>query len=334
MKFILTCLRFVLPGLLCSCGELIVGEPATSPGIADFETAWKTVHDVYPYLQFKGIDWDRIHAVYLPRAQSARGDEMYPVLFDLLSELRDGHVELQTAGGYPVQTYRTPRSLRDRDAYNPLVVRKYSQGELRVAGEGRMEYGILTDNIGYVYFTGFHEGSWINEFSAVLEYLKTTKGLIIDIRDNVGGTDVTSRVVVGRFLTAPLGYPPVYINGVLVPNSGYAIQPLGPFRYDKPIVVLANGRTFSEGEGFTEKMKQIPNVVVVGDTTAGAGGEPHVFTLPSGRAIRVPTKDIRRYDDVRVEWNGVPPDIRVVQTADDARRGIDKQIEYALAWLH
>jgi carboxyl-terminal processing protease len=334
MRRFFLCMSIFLSGLFWSCGEMIVGESRPDSGMQDFEAAWKTVKDVYPYFKFKGINWDSIHAAYLPRAQNAHGDEIYYVLFDLLKELKDGHVGLWTAGGSPVAVYQTPRWLRDKDAYNPLVVRKYFHSELRLAGNQYMEYEVLDGNIGYVYISTFTEGSWINHFASVLDYLRNTRGLIIDVRDNGGGTDITSRVVVGRFLATPLAYPPAYINGVLITDPNYLIQPTGPFRYQNQVVVLINGRSISMAEGFAEQMKQIPTVTVIGDTTAGAGGEPHVFKLPSGRQIRVSTKDIRRYDGQPQEWNGIPPIILVPQTAEDAKGGRDKQLEYAIQFLH
>ena len=333
MRRIVVCICLLLTGLLGSCGDAIVGGPASDSGVEDFEAAWKTVRDVYPYLQFKGINWDSIHTAYLPRAQNARGDEIYFVLFDLLEELKDGHVGLWTAGGFPVVTYRPPRSIRDKDAYDPLVVRKYFQTELRLAGDQRMEYEILDGNIGYVYVGSFTGGAWINDFATILEYFRNTKGLIIDVRDNTGGTDLTSRVIVGRFLESPLAYPPAYVNGVLISGSNAFMPPLGPFRYQNQVVVIINGRSFSMAEGFAEQMKQIPAVTVIGDTTAGAGGEPRVFRLPSGRQIRVSTKDIRRYDGQRQEWNGIPPTVLVQQSAEDAKGGRDKQLEYAIQLL-
>jgi hypothetical protein len=312
-------------GLLSGCGDLIVGGSASDSGIQDFEAAWKIVRDVYPYLQYKQINWDSIHTLYLPRAQNAGGDEIYFVLFDLLKELKDGHVQLRTNGGSPVLPYQLPRSVRDKDAYDPLVVRRYFDRELRRAGQNNMEYEILPDNIGYIYFSTFKSGSWVNDILDVLNYLRNTKGLIIDVRNNDGGSDQTGNVVVGRFLASPLRNQPTYVNGVLVSDSWSDIQPLGPFRYENRVVVLINGRSMSEAEMFPEKMKQMPTVTVVGDTTVGAGSSPNVFTLPSGREIRVSVKDIRRYDGERIEWNGIPPHVRVAQTAEDARQGRDKQ---------
>jgi carboxyl-terminal processing protease len=327
-------LGVIICGSLCACGDMIVGDPSPENECQDFLDACTIIRDNYPYFEFKGINWDSVCATYLPRAQQARGDEVYFVLFDLLKELRDGHVELETVGGFPVRVYQTPRELRDKDAYNPLVVRKYFHTELRLAGNNNIEYEILDGNIGYAYFSTFHKGSWIDDFATVLDYLQNTKGLIIDVRNNGGGTDITSRVVIGRFLASRMPYPASYIKGILITDPNAFLQPLGPYRYTRPVVVLINGRSFSMAEGFAEQMKQIPTVTVVGDTTAGAGGEPRVFQLSSGRKIRISTRDIRRYDGQPQEWNGTPPTVRVPQSAADASAGRDKQLECAIELLH
>ena len=60
-----------------SCKDLIVTEPESNLNVEDFEAAWKRVKDVYPYLQFKKINWDSIYAIYHPLAENAKGDEFY-----------------------------------------------------------------------------------------------------------------------------------------------------------------------------------------------------------------------------------------------------------------
>jgi carboxyl-terminal processing protease len=98
-------------------------------------------------------------------------------------------------------------------------------------------------------------------------------------------------------------------------------------------VLLIDGGCFSACEDFAEMMKHVPSVTAIGDTTSGASGAPQAFALPSGRQINVSTKDIRRYDGLPIEWNGVPPDILVRQTAEDVNMGRDKQLEYAIDFL-
>jgi len=218
-------------------------------------------------------------------------------------------------------------------------VRKYFEKELRLTESRSIEYEILPDNIGYAFLSDFHEDYLVNEFSEVLEYLKNTKGLIIDIRQKRGGSYANVEAVVTRFMTSPLERPGFYVLGEKWDLAPF--QPQGPFTYMNPVVVLINGSTFSAGELCTEIMKQLPNVTAVGDTTGGgsAGGNndpPNArteFYLPSGKMISIGTVDNRRYDGLPWEWLGVPPDIRIVQTEEDIKDGIDKQLEYAIEML-
>ena len=321
----------LLAGTLAACSDYLVNNPHQDNNVADFERAWAITDSVYPYFQFKRINWDSIHTVYTPRAEMAQGDEGFQLLFDLLAELKDGHVDLRTQSGQEVRTYTPPRTDRDRMTFDPHLVHKYFTEDLKVAGGNRMEYGILPDGNGYIRIVTFENGSWIYEFNNVLAYVKDTRGLIIDVRDNGGGSTNMSDIMVSRFITSPLPYYPIYIKGK--PQNIPALQPSGPFTYTKPVVVLINGVCFSTTESFAEMMRQIQNVTVVGDTTGGGGGAPEYFSLPSGREIRVSTKDLCRYDGLPVEWNGIPPDIVVMQTRDDVKNGHDLQFERAIRLL-
>ncbi len=322
--------------IIFSCTDLIVTSPETNQNVEDFEAAWNRINNVYPYLDFKKINWDSLYTVYRPLVEEARGDEFYIVFGDLLAELKDGHVFYKTDGGGEVYPYYPQRHFRDRHAYSPFVVRKYFDKELRLSESGSIEHEILPGNIGYAFLSDFHEYYLINEFPGVLEYLKNTKGLIIDVRQKRGGNYSNVEAVVSRFITSPLERPDFYVLGDKWDLPPF--QPWGPFTYTNPVVVLINGSTFSAGELCTEILKQLPNVTAVGDTTGGgsAGGTsdpPNArteFYLPSGKMIDIGTVDIRRYDGLPWEWLGVPPDIRVVQTETDINKGRDKQLEHAI----
>ncbi len=319
---------------MISCKDIIVSEPEENLNVQDFEAAWKRIKDVYPYLGFKKINWDSIYSVYRPLAEAAQGDDFYLVLRDFLAELKDGHVYYRTKGGGETYPYYPQRHFKDRHAYSPFVVRKYFDRELRLTESSTTEYEILPGNIGYAFLSDFHKNYLTDEFPAVLEYLKETKGLILDIRQKRGGNYNNIEAVVTRFLSGPLVRNDAYTMGlkwVLPP-----FQPAGPFQYTKPVVVLINGSTFSAGEFTTEILKQLPNVTAVGDTTGGGsvgGGDESLYHLPSGKSISIGFIDFRRYDDLPWEWLGVPPDIRVVQTEEDILAGRDKQLEFAIEML-
>ncbi len=327
-------LSLFLPVLvLTACTGLIVKPPQENLNVADFEAVWSTVDEYYPCLEFKGIDWDSLYTVYLPRAEAARGDEFYRVLHDLLGELRDGHVRYFTPGGSERYPWIPPRRRRDEGLYNPFVVRRYFDRDLELSPSGKIEYGILPGNLGYVFLADFHEDFLIRDFPAVMYRMLDTAGLIIDIRQRVGGSTANVAAVVSCFLTAPLPWVTFIREGEPIPIT--PVEPRGTPAYTNPVVVLINGLTFSAGELCTEMLKQLPQVTAVGDTTGGGGiggtiPDTSRLVLPSGKRFEINYLDIHRYDGEPFEWNGVPPDVRVVNTAADIAARRDLQLEFAI----
>ena len=319
-----------------SCEDMIVNPAESNLNVEDFEAAWERVNTVYPYLELKEINWDSIYLVYKPSAEEANGDEIYTVLIEMLGELKDMHVHVKTAGGRSISTYYAPRWIKDKYAFNPIVVRNYFDKELKITGEGTIEYEIIQGNIGYIYMGTFDEDYLTNFFSVALDYVRNTKALILDIRHNNGGSYQNLVTVVSRFVTSPLEKPEYYVLGELIPLPPF--EPQGSFQYINPIVVLINGVCYSTGDIFPDIMKQISGVTVVGDTTSGgSSGSTYSalaeYELPSGKRIYVGTTDWRGYDGLPLEWIGCPPDIRVEQTKEDIENGIDKQLEYAIDML-
>ena len=157
MKKIILIFSVLCLVVILSCKDLVVTEPESNLNVEDFEAAWKRIRDVYPYLEFKKINWDSIYTVYRPRAEAAQGDEFYLVLRDFLAELKDGHVYYRTKGGGEVYPYYPQRHFKDRHAYSPFVVRKYFDRELRLTESTTVEYEILPGNIGYAFLSDFHK---------------------------------------------------------------------------------------------------------------------------------------------------------------------------------
>ena len=163
MRNIIYLLILLIASLQITCTDLLVTSPESN------------------------LDWDSIYAVYRPRFETARGDEFYLVLGYFLAELKDGHVYYRTKGGGEVYPYYPQRHFKDRHAYSPFVVRKYFNKELRLTKSKSVEYEILPGNIGYAFLSDFHENYLTNEFPEVLDFLRDTKGLILDIRQKRGG---------------------------------------------------------------------------------------------------------------------------------------------------
>jgi C-terminal processing protease CtpA/Prc len=252
--------------------------------------------------------------------------------------LKDGHTYFKLNGGSTIYPWYPARYFKDKHTYSPFVVRKYFDKELILTESGSAEYEILQQNIGYIFLSDFHESYLIREFPAIINHLINTSGIIIDIRQRRGGTPQNVAAVVSHFTQESINWPDFYLLDQPVDID--PIQPKTPF-YSNPVVVLINGSTFSAGELCTEVLKQLPTVTAVGDTTGGGGvasssyppdalGE---YILPSGKLIYIGTGYFERYDGQFFEWIGVPPDVRIVNTAEEIEKGIDRQLEYAIGFI-
>jgi len=297
------------------------------------------VKDVYPFFEFKKINWDSIYTVYRPKVENANRKQFTNVLNDMLAELKDVHIYHRNAWGNQKYVYESPRLTRDKNSYSLKVIRNYFSNKLARAKCKSVMYGITSENVGYIYFFDLLKRDLQIEFPEILKKLSNTKGLILDFRTRQGADYQVMQSVVLNFITTPLAKPKLYI---LEDIEQPPFQPLtDTFIYTKPIVVLINGVTISGGESITEIFKQLPNVTVVGETTSGGGGAASGHTpraegsyrLPCNKIIFIPTGYLLRYDGSHFEWNGVDPDIRVQQTEADIKKGRDRQLEYAFKML-
>jgi hypothetical protein len=313
---------------------LFACDSPTWPGgdwsVADYDRAWNMIDSLYPYLEFKDINWEAVRTTTRPGPQDEDSESVYWATVDMLLELRDGHVYIE-ADGSRYLPYNVPRRERDQEAFSPDVVTSYFDRELRSAVGGDILYQIHEDNIGYIYISSLVSESLPTAFETVMAHVMNTDGIIFDVRHNGGGSARNSNEIVKWFISAPMQKPVAYHDG-----QPLNFSPLEPHHttYDNNVVVLINGASFSEAERFAEMMKQVPTVTVVGDTTGGGScGGGDRFALPNASVISFGTYDYRRYDGQPWEWSGIPPDIRVAQTENDMKQGRDPQLEYALSLL-
>jgi len=325
--------------IFVGCSVILFEDDLTNNNVEDFEIAWNTVNDLYPLLEFKKINWDSIYNVYLPKVENSTGDEIYLIINDLLKELKDQHVIFRSRGSGAIMPYVSTRFLKDLDAYDPIIVRNYFKDELLIACNNTVEYGILDNNIGYIYIAHFNNLDQFSDFFNVMDYIKNTDALIIDERANSGGLSENLQEVVGWFLDSTYRFDSYLKDDVWYDGDDFTFHPHDiQQKYEKSIVVLINGACISSGELFPELMKQLPNVTLIGDTTAGAlcndfemlKGD---YFLSNGIMIHIGTRYIMRFDGIVGEWNGIEPDIYLPQSEEDLLNGQDKQLEFAIEYL-
>jgi carboxyl-terminal processing protease len=308
---------------------------ARSP-VAALEAAWTAVASDYPYLAYKQIDWQGLREPYRQRAELARSGQTVGLLTELLAVLADGHVFLSTGDGEHVVPYVPPRMTQARRTFRPWLAHRYLDRTPHVTSGGRLACGLLPRNVGYLYLSAFEPSDVVAECDEALAALRQTRALVVDNRSSAGGNRAEVYRIVARFLRCPLAAPPWYTRGER--RQWPVIAPAGTCRYRRPVVVLVNGLTFSAAELFADLMMRLPDVTVLGETTAGgsSGWDEDALghhTLPSGLRLRIPTVDGRGADGTPWETVGVRPRVHVPQSEDDLDAGRDRQLERALDLL-
>ncbi len=142
-----------------------------------------------------------------------------------------------------------------------------------------LEFRTLDNNTGYVKFNNsLGETDVIELFDSALFQLKDTKALIIDLRETPGGgNSVVARGILGRFISNELPYQkhvlPEDEKLFKIKRSWLElVSPRGPFKYDRPVVILVNHWTGSMGEGIAIGFSALNRAKIIGTKMAGLSG--------------------------------------------------------------
>jgi tetratricopeptide (TPR) repeat protein len=104
-------------------------------------------------------------------------------------------------------------------------------------------------------------------------------------------------------------------------------------QFTGPTVLLTDRISASAAEAFTMAMRVLPHVTVMGDTTEGALSSQFPEKMPNGWTLWVAFKEFRDHEGVCWDGVGIPPDLRVINTAAEIAAGRDKTLEFARKYL-
>jgi retinol-binding protein 3 len=190
-----------------------------------------------------------------------------------------------------------------------------ARGQMALINFGFEKVERLAGNIGYLDLRGFLPPMLVGETAAAaMTFLANTDAVIIDMRQNGGGSPETVALVT----TYLFGPQPVHLNDIYNRPSNTTRQfwtlPYVPGKRlaGKDVYVLTSSFTFSGGEEFAYNLKQLKRATIVGEVTGGGanpGGGRRLtdhfgINVPSGRAINPISK-------TNWEGVGVEPDVKV-----------------------
>ncbi len=322
---------------LMTAASCIDEEPYVNTPEGNFEALWKLIDERYCFFEYKekklGIDWDSIHDEYKRRITPKMDNyQLFEVCCDMLSELKDGHVNLSAAFDIGREwSYYEPYP----ENFDQQIQQNYLGTDYKIASG--LKYKILDDNIGYVYCESFNDAIGDGNLSYMLDALSTCTGLIVDIRNNGGGRISTAHQLASRFTNEKklIGYMSHKTGkghyDLSDPEPVY-LEPSDGIRWQKNTVVLTNRRCFSAANDFVKCMKTCPNVTILGDYTGGGSGMPFTQEIPCGWSVRYSAVIIYDKDMNHTEF-GIKPDIKAGMEEEDIQKGKDTIIEKAREFL-
>ncbi len=320
---------FIFCLLLINFSSCVTEETFVDTPEGNFEQLWKIIDEQYCFLDYKKIDWNSIHTQYKKKISNNMTNEgLFEVLGDMLTELKDGHVNLYSANNVA----RYWKWYEDYpENFSDSIQRNYLGTNYKIAAG--IKYKILDDNIGYIYYESFADGIGSGNLDEILNYLAICDGLIIDVRNNGGGTITNSTKLAERFTNEKIltGYIRHKMgtghNDFSDPYPIY-LEPSNGIRWQKRVAVLTNRRSFSATNDFVNSMRNLPLVTIIGDKTGGGSGLPFTSELPNGWNVRYSSSPHFDPKMNQIEW-GIAPDIKVDISASDYNKGIDTIIERA-----
>lgn len=325
--------------LLMSCQKMLLPSIEQNTPVNNFESMWKGYDQWYGMFETRHINWDSLYRVYRPQVRDDMSNQaLYKLLSDLITPLDDIHAFLQpTTDGLPRYEssafYRTHTVQEDFSM--ALIRHRYIPGLITV--DSTLHYGMIDGNIGYIHFGAFGMplSFYKNQLGRIMDTLKNTRAMIVDIRNHAGGDDEVSRYVSGLFagerklfMTVRKRNGPSR-NNFTAPQAWY-VDKQGGYQYTRPVLLLTTRWTASAGETFTWAMNTQSHVMQMGDTTAGGFSDVISRELPNGWLYFVGVGDYRNAAGKSEEGMGVAPAIYKVNTKEDIAAGIDRVLEAAI----
>ena len=149
-------------------------------------------------------------------------------------------------------------------------------------------YGVQQGGIGYIKLNKFTENSAKIVRNAFIDMRhQQIKGLILDLRNNVGGSELEAANLVNLFV--PKGVTVVSNRGKLKRANHDYKTTSEPIDTVIPIVVMVNGNSASAAEIVTGALQDMDRAVVLGTKTYGKGLVQMPIDLPYNSEMKVTT---------------------------------------------
>jgi hypothetical protein len=335
--------HILLFGLLtlcfASCERAFMEADEASNPVSVFDYLWNKVDQQYAFFDVKGVDWDSVREVYRPMVNDDMDKEsLFSVCAAMLNTLRDGHTNL--ISGFDVSHNDSVyyKMYAEKNIDEQVVMLNYLTVNHHTIGS--FAHNAIRDGrVAYIRYGSFEDEVDENALKYLVNLYKDSDGLILDMRQNGGGSFDNVRKMLSIFDNhkQPLYQTQIKSgpkhNEFKEQTTVYATDScILKTPYTKPVAVLVDRGSYSATSFFAVCTMGYDNIRLIGDYTGGGLGLPNGGTLPNGWIYRF---SITRTLDMQGHnyENGVPPQERVILDPVSTAQGIDNVIEAAADWI-
>lgn len=173
----------------------------------------------------------------------------------------------------------------------------------------------LRDGVGYVAIDHFSEQTVSNLEVALAELSAAgalQSGLVLDLRDNTGGSMIQSARVADQFLEMGTLVRTEGRDGEPVSGLVSKIKALDSGREPEvPLVILQNDRTASGSEIVAGALRELDRAVLIGTRSYGKGTVQKVYTLGPGARLKLTVAQYLLPGGLSIRDIGLEPDLEV-----------------------
>lgn len=190
-----------------------------------------------------------------------------------------------------------------------------------------VKYKVLENQIGYISISEFDSVTGA-QFAKALKQLqkKNIEGLVVDLRNNPGGSLSTVCDILDSILTKGLI---VYTKDKNGKKEEYTSDE--KHRLNLPMSVLVNGQSASASEIFAGAVQDYGKAEIIGTQTYGKGVVQNLFDLKDGTCVKLTTSEYFTPKGRNIDGKGITPDVKIEYKYNAKDPKADNQLDKAVS---
>ena len=318
-KSVILCkIMFSITAMLVLGGALVQQAPqAEAKFVLTPEVRKQTLSELYTALNERYVDEAVAKKIVVElKKRDAAGEfdklDSGPDFAAKLNELMKG---LVTDAHLRFRFSERPLPKRERPSEPSAEELKRQAEEMKFINAGFEKVERLRGNVGYLKFNFFADPEDMKkQIASAMGFLANTEALIIDLRENGGGSPAGVQLVCSYLFDDK----PVHLNSLYFREGNrteefWTLKDLDAPRYlNRDVYVLTSKRTGSGAEECSYNLKNLKRATLVGSSTWGGANPGGVVRLGDHFSCFVPVgKAINPITKTNWEGTGVKPDVDV-----------------------